>query len=187
MVSDQEIEANQEQAEAEAEQAERETVAVPGYRISVTRDGQPLPWKKARPISGPKEAYALCRAYLADRDREHVMALMLDGHMRPLGWHLVSIGSLTYAPVVPREAFRAAVLLGAESVVFVHNHPLGFGRLSEPDKDLATRLIQAGALLGIHVLDLLATGEDGFESVGMLTMKDSDLLTKVRRAYGIDE
>jgi DNA repair protein RadC len=60
-----------------------------------------------------------------DMDREWFGALFLNVRHRAIGFHLVSIGTLTSSLVHPRELFRAAILASAVSLVLSHNHPSG--------------------------------------------------------------
>jgi DNA repair protein RadC len=80
-------------------------------------------------------------------------ALLLDAKHRIIGVHVVSIGSLTESPAHPREVFRAAIVAGAAAVIFGHNHPSGDVTPSPEDVATTRRLIEAGMLLGINVLD----------------------------------
>ena len=65
----------------------------------------------------------------------------------------VSVGSLNASIVHPREVFKPAVIQSAASVVLVHNHPSGDPEPSEEDISITKRLVEAGELLGIGVLD----------------------------------
>jgi DNA repair protein RadC len=71
------------------------------------------------------------------------------------------IKTLTATLVHPRELFRAAILLGAAHVILIHNHPTGDPTPSVEDLDLTERMIAAGDLLGIPVLDHLILGRAG--------------------------
>jgi DNA repair protein RadC len=76
----------------------------------------------------------------------------------------VSEGSLTVSIVHPREAFNLAIRESAAAVVFVHNHPSGDPTPSEEDRALTARLVAAGDLLGIRVLDHLIVGDGRYMS-----------------------
>lgn len=91
-------------------------------------------------------------------DREQFAVLALDARHRPLGWRITSIGTLTAALVHPREVFRPALVLGAAAVVVVHNHPSGDPTPSAEDERLTARLIAAGRLLGVELLDHVVVG-----------------------------
>jgi DNA repair protein RadC len=91
-------------------------------------------------------------------DREQFAVLALDARHRPLGWRITSIGTLTAALVHPREVFRPALVLGAAAIVVVHNHPSGDPTPSAEDDRLTARLIAAGRLLGVELLDHVVVG-----------------------------
>ena len=77
----------------------------------------------------------------------------------------MSIGSLSSSIVHPREVFQAAVSQAAASVIMAHNHPSGEVSPSQDDIDLTRRLVRAGEIMGIDVLDHLIIGVDDFLSL----------------------
>ncbi len=77
----------------------------------------------------------------------------------------VSMGSLDSSVVHPREVFKEAISASAASVIFVHNHPSGDPEPSEDDIELTRRLVEAGKLLGILVLDHVIVGDGTFVSL----------------------
>lgn len=76
----------------------------------------------------------------------------------------VSQGSLTTTVVHPREVFNPAVRDSAASVIFLHNHPSGDPAPSREDKEMTERLVAAGSLLGIQVIDHVVIGSDSYFS-----------------------
>lgn len=96
--------------------------------------------------------------------RENFFALLLDARHRILALRVVSTGSLESAPVHPREVFSPAVREGAAAIVVAHNHPSGDPTPSAEDRAVTERLRQAGALLGIEVLDHVVVGDDRYFS-----------------------
>ena len=81
------------------------------------------------------------------------MLLMLNQKNRVIGIHTVSMGSLTASVVHPREVFKVAILANCASILLAHNHPSGDCQPSKEDRAITTRLVEAGRLLGISVLD----------------------------------
>jgi len=77
----------------------------------------------------------------------------------------VSIGSLNASIVHPREVFKPAVIASAASIVLVHNHPSGDPEPSEEDLAITKRLVEAGELLGIAVLDHVIVASRGVVSL----------------------
>ena len=87
------------------------------------------------------------------RDREAFCALLLNARHLVIAFHVISIGSLNSATVHPREVFRPAIAAGAAAMVVAHHHPSGDVSPSPEDRKITERLIAAGELLGIQVLD----------------------------------
>lgn len=101
------------------------------------------------------------RSILTDNSREHSIALFLDGSSQIASYSIISIGGANSAPFAPRELFQRAVLVGAISIVLVHNHPSGSLAASEADRAVTMRLKEAGDLMGIAILDhVIVTDQD---------------------------
>jgi DNA repair protein RadC len=96
---------------------------------------------------------------LRDAKREEFRCVLLDTKNRVIKEVSVSNGSLTASLVHPRETFKDAVRESAAAVIFVHNHPSGDTNPSQEDILLTRRLVQAGELLGIQVLDHIIIGD----------------------------
>jgi len=93
------------------------------------------------------------RSQLKGKKKEHFLVLCLDTRNRLINCRPVSMGSLDTSVVHPREAFKEAVSASAASVIFVHNHPSGDPEPSREDIELTRRLVKAGEMIGIEVLD----------------------------------
>jgi len=91
--------------------------------------------------------------------------LLLDTRHRLLRTTRLSVGSLDTSVVHPREVFRAAVAGGAAAILLFHNHPSGDPTPSEDDIALTRRLIRAGDLMGIVVLDHIIVAENSYASL----------------------
>jgi len=103
----------------------------------------------------------MLQEFLADTDREHFVILMLDQKNQVIGINTVSIGSLTASVVHPREVYKPAILSNCAALTLGHNHPSSDPQPSKEDRAITQRLKEAGALLGINVLDHLVIGTDG--------------------------
>lgn len=101
---------------------------------------------------------------LRDLRREVFKVLLLDAKHAIIREATVSEGSLTVSIVHPREVFNLAVRESAAAVIFVHNHPSGDPAPSEEDRVLTARLVAAGELMGIQVLDHLIIGDGRYTS-----------------------
>jgi len=95
---------------------------------------------------------------IASIDRESFWVITMDQKNRIRGKHLISLGTLTASLVHPREVFKIAIVESAAAVAFCHNHPSGDATPSREDLELTTRLVQAGTILGIRVLDHVVIG-----------------------------
>jgi DNA repair protein RadC len=96
---------------------------------------------------------------------EHFGVLLLDTRHQVLRASVVSIGSLDGTVVHPREVFREAAVANASAIILFHNHPSGDPRPSDDDVALTWRLIRAGVIMGINVLDHVILVERGYRSL----------------------
>lgn len=116
-------------------------------------------------LDSASRVYALLAPILRDRPTEEFWVLLVDGKHRVIGVAQVSVGSLNSTLVHPREIFGAAVRMGAAAIVAVHNHPSGDPEPSAEDLVVTRRLIEAGKVLGIPLLDHVICGTDRFVSL----------------------
>lgn len=116
-------------------------------------------------IEHPVHAYQLVKDELQLEKREHFVVILQDAKGCLIGHHIVSIGTLTHAPVHPREVFYPAIRHKAASLILVHNHPSGDLTPSKQDLELTHQLIAAGTLVGIPVNDHLIISERGYLSL----------------------
>jgi DNA repair protein RadC len=121
--------------------------------------------KKLKPIRGPDDVVAVIGPKLRKETREHFLVLLLNARHEVIGKETVSIGSLNASIVHPREVFKPALMASAASLVLVHNHPSGDPEPSEEDVSITKRLVDAGELLGIGVLDHVIVAERGVVSL----------------------
>ena len=96
---------------------------------------------------------------------EHFGVMLLDTKHHVLKTVLISVGTLDASIVHPREVFREATIAGAYAIILFHNHPSGDPVPSKDDVVLTRRLIEAGDLMGITVMDHLIIVERGFRSL----------------------
>lgn len=96
--------------------------------------------------------------------RERFLCALLDIKNRIFKEITVSEGTLTSSLVHPREVFRYAIKEAAVSVILVHNHPSGDPNPSKDDIEITERLIEAGRIVGINVLDHVIIGDGRYTS-----------------------
>ena len=132
------------------------------YHIKLVREGRAT---YSEVVSAPAEAAAFFQKHIGKSVQEHFTALFLNARNAPIGWREISRGSVSASIVHPRECFLPAISLAASSVILAHNHPSGDPSPSKDDLDLTRRLVKAGEILGIEVLDHLIIVEDSFLSL----------------------
>lgn len=115
-------------------------------------------------IQGPSDVHRHFFERLRGCSQERFHALLLDGRHRVMREVLISQGTLTASLVHPREVFRQAVRQSAAALVLVHNHPSGDPAPSGEDRRVTERLLRAGEVLGIRVVDHVVVAEHGYHS-----------------------
>ena len=120
---------------------------------------------QTRQILSPKDAYEMIKEQLEGLDREQFIIACLNTKNEPTNISVVSVGTLNKAIVHPREVFKTAILSNAASIMAFHNHPSGETTPSQQDIQLTQRLVEAGELLGIKLLDHLIIGDGTFTSL----------------------
>lgn len=121
--------------------------------------------RKATTISQPEDVVALMEPTVIGLDREHFYALALSTKNQLLKVIEVSVGSLNASIVHPRDLMRQAISLSAASVIVCHNHPSGDPTPSGADIQLTRRLVKAGDVIGIEVLDHVVIGHEAHSSL----------------------
>jgi len=121
--------------------------------------------KPKRVLKSPEDVAAEMRGRLKGKKKEHFWVICLDTRNRLINCKPVSIGSLDTSIVHPREVFREAVSSSAASVIFVHNHPSGDPEPSKEDVELTKRLVKAGEIIGIDVLDHIIVCDKSYLSL----------------------
>jgi DNA repair protein RadC len=111
-------------------------------------------------ITNPGAVVKTIRASIQDKAKEHFKLLLLNTRNGLIGIAPISVGTANASLVHPREVFKAAIAHGAASVVLAHNHPSGNPEPSDDDVSLTRRLVEAGRLLGIEVLDHIVIGRE---------------------------
>ncbi len=101
---------------------------------------------------------------IREQKKEHFVVFFLDTRNQEIKRDIVSIGTLNYNLVHPREVFEPAVKNLAAGVIVAHNHPSGCLEPSDEDISLTRRLAEAGRLLGIELLDHVIVAKGGWLS-----------------------
>ena len=117
------------------------------------------------PVSTPEEAVDLITREFSDLDREVFMILNMTCHLQVINLDVCSVGTLNYTVVHPRDVFKSSILSNASSVLLII--------------DLTERMVSAGKILGIEVLDhlIIGTRERAYTSLrdrGVMEFPDRD-------------
>ncbi|MCG8485579.1 MAG: DNA repair protein RadC [Clostridia bacterium] len=116
-------------------------------------------------VSSPREVAYLFIEKMRYFKKEFFKVLLLNTKNEIIMIDEVSVGNLNSAIVHPREVFTNAVRKSASSVILVHNHPSGNPNPSSEDVETTKRLVEAGRILGIEVLDHLIIGDGEYFSL----------------------
>lgn len=127
--------------------------------------------RKQPKVSCASDVASFLRSIAPNNSQEHFIAVYLSGAHEPIGYSVISTGLLTSCPVHPREVYSRALVLGTYSIIIAHNHPSDTTTPSPEDRKITQQLKEAGALLGIKVLDHIIftdTEHYSFQEMGEL-------------------
>jgi len=125
-----------------------------------------LPTVRERPrFRTPSEVAAYLLPQYGSRPVEHFGIMMLDTKHRLIRIKIVAVGSLDTTVVHPREVFREATAASAAAIVLFHNHPSGDPTPSADDLMLTSRMVSAGSVMGIDVVDHVILGDQRYYSL----------------------
>ncbi|MDD3867609.1 MAG: DNA repair protein RadC, partial [Eubacteriales bacterium] len=119
-------------------------------------------------IRSPDDAMLLFDGEMRHLPREELRALLLDIRSRVIRTVCLSQGGLSSAVIYPRDLFREAVKANAASLILAHNHPSGDASPSKEDIETTRRLMEAGEMMGIRVVDHLIVAAGGSVSLRQL-------------------
>lgn len=121
---------------------------------------------EARPaVNAPEDAVNLLMPDMRFLAVEEFRMVMLDSRNNVLGVERVSTGTADSSMAHPRDVFRPAIAANAVAVIVAHNHPGGSADPSAEDRSVTRRLTDAGALIGIDVLDHIIIGDGRWTSM----------------------
>ena len=132
--------------------------------LQLGRQACSIPLRAGESFCSSRELYNRYRARFFSANKEHFFSLHLNSKNRLIREVLISIGSLSTSVVHPREVFAPAVRDSTAALIFIHNHPSGDPAPSREDRDCTQRLLHAGQILGIRVLDHIVLGYDDYYS-----------------------
>jgi adenine-specific DNA-methyltransferase len=97
---------------------------------------------------------------IRDKKKEYLVCLYLNARNALLKKEIISIGILDKSIIHPREIFGPAVELRAAGVILLHNHPSGDVTPSKQDKEVVNKILEAGKIIGVNVIDFIIVSEN---------------------------
>ena len=122
-------------------------------------------------IQGPEEVSKFFIPKLLHQTKEHFMLALLNTKNRIIASPTISIGSLSASVVHPREIFREAIKYPCAAIILIHNHPSGDPNPSREDIAVTERLVKAGKIMDIPILDHIIIAQQNY-----LSMKEKELI-----------
>lgn len=120
-------------------------------RVSIT--AKDAPRRPTGDLESAEEVARFLRRKLLHDDREHFFVIHYNVQTLPIAYDLAAIGQLGAVEIHPREVFKGAIINSSAGILLAHNHPSGTVTPSDDDDELTRRMISAGDLLGIQVID----------------------------------
>ena len=121
-------------------------------------------------VEGPEQIADLFMEEMRSLEKEMFQVVHLNTKNEITSIENISVGDLNSSSAAPREVFHNAIRRSSSAVALVHNHPSGDPEPSQADILLTTRLVEAGKLLGIRVLDHIIIGDGVFTSLKHLSL-----------------
>lgn len=116
-------------------------------------------------IHSPASVASVYMEDMRHLDREHMKIIALDTKNNILDDHTLSVGTVNASLVHPREVFLYALKQDAVSIILIHNHPSGNAEPSREDILVTKRILEAGAIIGIYLLDHIIIGDGSYTSL----------------------
>ena len=113
-------------------------------------------------IRSPEDANTIARGFmrLHEESEEYLYMICMNTKNKIIGVFEVSHGTVNSSIVGVREIFQKALLANAVSIIILHNHPSGDTKPSREDVDITKRIVEAGKILGVQVLDHIIVGDN---------------------------
>lgn len=127
-----------------------------------------LKGKKTSILLSPKDVWERMED-VRNSKKEHFVVFYLDSRSQEIQKEVISIGILNESLVHPREVFETAIKNTASSIILSHNHPSGDTQPSEADIEITKKLIHAGKILDIKIVDhVIVTNKDFLSIISLL-------------------
>jgi DNA repair protein RadC len=115
-------------------------------------------------VRDSKDTFERFLPYIGDMRQEHFLVMYLNQSNHALKVECISHGGTTHVIADPKIIFKNALNLNATCIILGHNHPSGNPRPSEDDRQLTKKLVAAGKLLDVSVIDHIVIGNERYYS-----------------------
>lgn len=122
-------------------------------------------WFSQKKIKSPEDLAEIFIPILKDENKEKFIVVCLNTSNQIIKYEIISIGNLNSSIVHPREVFKVAIDNNSASLFLIHNHPSGNSEPSREDISITKRLVEAGKIFDINVLDHLIIAGENFTSL----------------------
>ncbi len=116
-------------------------------------------------ITCAEDIYKIIHPKLREEKKENFLGVFLDTRKRIIKEETLFIGTLDSSIIHPREILRSAIKESAAALIVVHNHPSGDSSPSNEDIEITKRIINAGEIIGIPLLDHIIIGDNNYVSL----------------------
>lgn len=116
-------------------------------------------------VESSQDAINVIKHFFDHDDKEKLYVILLNSRKDIIGINLVSIGTVDYVIMHPREIFKTAILTSASGIILVHNHPSGNVFPSDQDIAMTNKIIESGEILEIPILDHIIYSEEKSYSI----------------------
>jgi DNA repair protein RadC len=137
--------------------------SIPDERVDLVREIAARYGEKrilGQTFDSARQVYDHYRVRLGTAKQEEFNILILDNKHRVIEEKMITLGTLNQSLVHPREVFAPAISLRAAAIILVHCHPSGDPNPSSQDREITKRLIKAGQVVGIEIMDHIIIGDD---------------------------
>ncbi|MFY7884104.1 MAG: JAB domain-containing protein [Dolichospermum sp.] len=139
-------------------------IQIPKIMISVTIT-KSVPFNKMYSITCALDAYHILQSAYDNIDfQERFVVICLNRANKVIGLFTASVGGVAGTVADPKVIFTASLNCGASAIIISHNHPSGNATPSQADKDLTKKMVEAGKMLDLPVLDHLIITRERFLS-----------------------
>ena len=113
-------------------------------------------------IRSPEDVVTVGKEFMRihEEPEEYMYMICMNTKNKIVGVFEISHGTVNASLVTPREVFQKALLANAVSIILMHNHPSGDSTPSQQDIEITKRLVEAGKIVGVDVLDHIVVGDN---------------------------